>query len=47
MPTETKKSTPKASRSGKASAAAWWLTGDWPTTMPARNAPRAIDAPKK
>ena len=21
-------------------------TGDWPTTMPARNAPRAIDAPK-
>ena len=45
MPTETKKSTAKASRSGSASAAAWWLTGDWATIMPARNAPRAIDAP--
>lgn len=47
IPTETKNSTEKASRSGSASAAAWWLTGDCPTTIPARNAPSAIDAPKK
>ena len=31
---------------GRASAAAWWLTSVWPTTMPARNAPSAIDTPK-
>ena len=47
MPTETKNSTANASRSGRASAAACWLTGDCPTTMPARKAPRAIEAPKK
>src|SRR5262249_7692823 len=29
-----------------ASAAAWWLTGDSATIMPARKAPSAIDAPK-
>ena len=45
IPTETKNSTAKASRSGSASAAACWLTGDWPTTIPARNAPSAIEAP--
>ena len=46
MPTDTKNSTANASRSGSASAAACWLTGDCPTTMPARNAPSAIEAPK-
>jgi hypothetical protein len=46
MPTATKKRTAKASRSGRASAAAWWLTSDSPTTAPARNAPRANETPK-
>ena len=32
MPTDTKNSTAKASRSGSASAAAWWLMSDSPTT---------------
>lgn len=47
MPTDTKNRTAKASRNGSASAAACWLTGDCPTTIPARNAPSAMDAPKK
>ena len=47
MPTETKKRTAKASRIGSASAAARKLNSDRPTTIPARNAPRAIDTPKK
>lgn len=46
MPTETKNSTAKASRRGRASEAARALKSDWPTTMPARKAPRAMDAPK-
>ena len=31
--------------SGRASAAAWWLMSDSPTTAPARNAPRANETP--
>jgi hypothetical protein len=46
MPTETKKSTANASRSGKASDAARSPNSDRPTTSPARNAPSAIDTPK-
>ena len=46
MPTETKKSTANASRIGSASDAARTLNSDRPTTMPARNAPSAIETPK-
>ena len=46
MPTETKNSTAKASRIGSASDAARRLKSDRPTTIPARNAPSAIDTPK-
>ena len=46
MPTDTKNSTAKASRIGSASEAARRLNSDRPTTMPARNAPSAIDTPK-
>ena len=46
MPTDTKNRTAKASRSGRASAAAWWLRSDSPTTAPARNAPSANETPK-
>ena len=45
IPTDTKNSTANASRSGSASAAAWWLMSDSPTTAPARNAPRAKETP--
>ena len=45
IPTDTKNSTAKASRSGIESAAAWWLMSDSPTTAPARNAPSANDTP--
>ena len=45
MPTETKNSTANASRIGSASVAARRLKSDRPTTMPARNAPSAIDTP--
>ena len=45
MPTDTKKSTAKASRIGSASEAALELNSDRPTTMPARNAPSAIETP--
>ena len=45
MPTDTKNRTANASRSGSASAAAWWLMSDSPTTAPARNAPSANDTP--
>ncbi len=47
MPTDTKKSTANASRIGNASAAASWLSADCPTTIPARKAPSAIDAPNR
>ena len=47
IPTETKKRTAKAARMGTASAAACELNSDWPTTMPLRKAPRAMEAPKK
>ena len=46
MPIETKNRTAKASRIGKASDAARTLNSDRPTTIPPRNAPSAIDAPK-
>ena len=46
MPTETKNSTAKASRIGSASEAARRLKSDRPTTMPARNAPSAIETLK-
>ena len=43
MPTETKKSTEKASRSGKDSSAARWLKSDSRITTPAKKAPKAND----
>ena len=46
MPAETKNSTANASRSGMASMAARSPNSDCPTTIPARNAPRAIETPK-
>jgi hypothetical protein len=46
IPTDTKNSTANASRIGIASAAARRLNSERPTTMPARNAPRASDIPK-
>ena len=46
MPTETKNRTAKASRIGRASDAARRLNSDRPTTIPARNAPSAIETPK-
>ncbi len=47
MPTETKKSTAKASRRGSASAAAWWLTGDWATIMPGEEGPQGHGRPEQ
>ncbi len=41
MPTETKNSTAKASRSGSVSCAARWLSSDSLRIMPAKNAPSA------
>ena len=46
MPTETKKSTAKASRNGSDSAAACWLSGDSLRIMPAKKAPSANETPK-
>ena len=46
MPTDTKNSTANASRIGSASDAARRLYSDRPTTMPARNAPSAIETLK-
>ena len=43
MPTETKNSTAKASRSGSVSCAARWLSVDSLRIMPAKNAPSAND----
>ena len=45
MPTLTKNSTAKASRSGSASRPARWLSSDSLSTMPARNAPSASETP--
>jgi hypothetical protein len=45
MPTDTKNNTANASRMGNASEAARALKLDWPTTMPPRKAPSAMDAP--
>ena len=45
MPTDTKNKTANASRMGRASDAARRLNSDCPTTIPARNAPSAIDTP--
>ncbi len=45
MPTETKNSTAKASRSGRESLAALWLSSDSLSSMPAKNAPSANDTP--
>ena len=45
MPTDTKNNTANASRIGSASDAARKLKSDWPTTIPARNAPSAIETP--
>ena len=45
MPIETKNSTANASRSGSESVAAWWLSFDSFSTMPAKNAPSANDTP--
>ena len=41
MPTETKNSTAKASRSGSVSLAARWLSSDSLMIMPAKKAPSA------
>jgi hypothetical protein len=46
MPTETKNSTAKASRSGIASSVARWESFVSPSTMPAKKAPSAKDASK-
>ena len=46
IPTATKKSTAKASCSGRASAAARWLRSDSLITTPAKNAPSANETPK-
>ena len=46
MPTDTKKSTAKASCSGSALAAALWLSSDSLNTMPAKKAPSAKETPK-
>src|SRR5438128_2991243 len=43
IPTDTKKSTANASRIGSASEAARTLNSDRPTTIPAMNAPSAIE----
>ena len=45
MPTETKNSTEKASRSGSDSSAARWLSSDSLMIMPAKKAPSASDTP--
>ena len=45
MPTETKNSTAKASRNGRESLAALWLSSDSLSSMPAKNAPSAKDTP--
>jgi hypothetical protein len=45
MPTETKNSTEKASRSGSDSSAARWLSSDSDRIMPAKKAPSAKDTP--
>ncbi|MNX57446.1 hypothetical protein D3C86_882630 [compost metagenome] len=45
MPTDTKNSTAKASRSGSDSCAARWLNCDSRITMPAKKAPSANDTP--
>ncbi len=45
MPTDTKNSTAKASRSGSDSCAARWLNSDSRITMPAKKAPSAKDTP--
>ena len=45
MPTETKNSTAKASRSGSDSSAACWLSSDSLSTIPAKNAPSAKETP--
>ncbi len=47
MPTETKNSMPKRSRSGATSLSAWCEYSDSLTTRPATNAPIAIDRPKR
>ncbi len=47
MPTETKNSTAKASRSGSVSCAARWLSVDSLRIMPAKNAPSANDTSNK
>ena len=46
MPTETKNSTAKASRNGRVSVAACWLSFDSLKIMPAKKAPSAKDTPK-
>ncbi len=46
MPTDTKNSTAKASRSGSVSRAARWLSSDSFSTMPAKKAPRAKETSK-
>ena len=45
MPTETKNSTAKASRSGSASSVACWLSVLSPMTTPAKKAPSANETP--
>ena len=45
IPTETKNSTAKASRSGSDSVAACWLSADSLSIMPAKKAPSASEMP--
>ena len=46
IPTDTKNSTEKASRSGRESSAARWLNSDSRIIIPAKKAPRAKDTSK-
>ncbi len=45
IPTDTKNKTEKASRSGRDSSAARWLSSDSRITIPAKKAPSAKETP--
>ena len=45
IPTDTKNRTEKASRNGRDSSAARWLSSDSRMTIPAKKAPSAKDTP--
>ena len=47
IPTETKNKTAKASRKGSVSSVALWLSSELLIIIPAKNAPSAIETPKR